>query len=759
MQKKVFIVLAVVILTALLFAGCTEETEIAEGETAIQSSGEAVVTQSEKEEKPERLYPAYVLSGNSSKYGYINNEGVFVIKPAYDYAMPFDENGHASVSINEDEYKSYTIDLKGNIIDDEKKKYDYIFNYSEGMATAEIGNKYVVIDEDDKILFKSDYYVGEYHEGLAYYQDKTDSGEPVYGYMDNKGNIVIKAEYSKAFDFMDGKAVVQTGSGGYRLIDKSGNVIKVLPYKRIGFASEGLMTYSYEEGYGGKTGYIDTNGDIVIRAEFYDPSGFKNGLAVVNTAESFSDGKYGVINKKGEFVIQPLYSYIYELDEGFYAACESAYDFSMAMYEKKAIFNADGKRITDFLYYRIEGFNNGTASVCDGKKTWFIDANGYKLDSLPEFEGAGYARVLDEDVVEAHIDDELIYAKKDGKVFWRAFSKLVTPKGVEIEYKKYRPDIGMLIYFPEFKNLKDKKLMEEINGKLRQYIVGNDPTSEMEDGMLMSDITKKFYILENNNVISLNVEGYWYPIGAAHGTPYSEYLHIDINTGEFYALEDMFIKGSSYIERITEEVNHQIFENSENYFVDRIDSINPDQEFRLDEDGIELIFQVYEIAPYAGGQPSFKITYDSLADIIDIESSFWQAIGSDFFSGQNAVLEIDSLMGSYLNKLVEAINTGSFAVVEKYLLKDSNLYNSQRKLVENLYGKGIKERVVNYSVDSVEEVDKYKLKIYVTEEITIIKQNGEEETNTYYWMYTAEKINKENNYAFSYKLSDIQKPE
>ena len=100
-------------------------------------------------------------------------------------------------------------------------------------------------------------------------------------------------------------------------------------------------------------------------------------------------------------------------------------------------------------------------------------------------------------------------------------------------------------------------------------------------------------------------------------------------TGEFYGLGELFIKGSDYVGILTEIVRKQIEEQAGNedvyYFPDSFDGIDSDQPFYITEQGLNLYFLPYEIAPYAAGFPTFLVTFDEISDIIDKEGKFWKS--------------------------------------------------------------------------------------------------------------------------------------
>ena len=53
---------------------------------------------------------------------------------------------------------------------------------------------------------------------------------------------------------------------------------------------------------GGKYGYMDKNGKMVIEPQFEEGFEFHEGIAIVK-----KDGKYGFIDKTGNFIIAPQF--------------------------------------------------------------------------------------------------------------------------------------------------------------------------------------------------------------------------------------------------------------------------------------------------------------------------------------------------------------------------------------------------------------------------------------------------------------------
>lgn len=107
----------------------------------------------------------------------------------------------------------------------------------------------------------------------------------------------------------DGRAVVYRFNDDFSINCglfniKTGYEIAPLDYTSIGSFSEGLALAS--KGQFVEYGYIDIEGTKITEFIYdYFSEPFMNGLARVGC-----DGKWGLINKKGDWVLEPYYDYI-----------------------------------------------------------------------------------------------------------------------------------------------------------------------------------------------------------------------------------------------------------------------------------------------------------------------------------------------------------------------------------------------------------------------------------------------------------------
>ena len=134
-------------------------------------------------------------------------------------------------------------------------------------------------------------YVGEYSEGLAMVMLNYK-----YGFIDKSGTLVIPCKYEDAESFSEGLAEVKL-NGKYGFIDKTGAEVIPCKYDIIDYFKSGLASVKLN----GKDGYITQTGI------WYDD-------ADKNLSDSLRrvklNGKWGFIDKTGAEVIPCKYDII-----------------------------------------------------------------------------------------------------------------------------------------------------------------------------------------------------------------------------------------------------------------------------------------------------------------------------------------------------------------------------------------------------------------------------------------------------------------
>lgn len=564
------------------------------------------------------LYKAPLITVSGKKYGYIDNTISFVIKPIFNEAMDFQLNGLAVVKLK-DLYG--IINTSGDFII--QPEYSYISDFSEGLAIAIKEDSFLVLNENGKILTTKPYnYISIYRNGRALFSQQDEEKGFLYGYLDRNGKEIIPAQYISASDFVDGKALVQREQEKFELINLNGNVLYSYTYPFVGHLGEGFL--SFKESPSGKFGYIRESGEIAIPTHYSSVEAFKHGKAVVNLSEDFLENKYGLINTKGQFIIAPIYNDIIILNED-RIAVGKAIDKEKPYYGSiYALADKEGNFLTDFKYYNISNFNEGVASVYDDKFTFFIDRYGKVMTNLPIVEGRGTLSIVNS-LIAANIDQRLSYYSMCGKLLWEENKIIPLNKQYKVIVKKYKPNKDYLVYYPRIEGMADKNSERLVNTRLKEMsqVKPISPLAQLD-----YSYTADFNIsLFKNKLLVLELYGYNYPFGAAHGMPSKNYVHIDLVTGEFYQLEDLFKTSIDYVKILSSIIESEIKNNPAYSYIfpDSYTGIKADQPFYLDENNLYIYFIPYEIAPYAAGFPTFKIAFADIMNLIDVGGSFWKS--------------------------------------------------------------------------------------------------------------------------------------
>ncbi|MGO0881581.1 DUF3298 and DUF4163 domain-containing protein [Clostridioides difficile] len=113
-----------------------------------------------------------------------------------------------------------------------------------------------------------------------------------------------------------------------------------------------------------------------------------------------------------------------------------------------------------------------------------------------------------------------------------------------------------------------------------------------------------------DSALSIKVRYYTYS-GGAHGYYQDIAYNVDMRTGKFLELMDLFKDNTKYKEVIDEEIKQQITElekkDKENVGIYNFKGIKENQNFYLQDDNLVIYFDLYDITPYAAGIPEFSI--------------------------------------------------------------------------------------------------------------------------------------------------------
>ena len=573
------------------------------------------------------LYPALVNTKDGVIYGYINKKGIFKIKPQFTEAYDFN-NGNRAIVRSGDKFG--LIDKKGNF--KVNPIYDSISQFKEGRAIYNLNSKMGVMDELGEIITKKNYsFINDYSDGFAVVS-VSNNADSKYGYINKDGVEVTPIIYKQATDFNDGYGIVKITDGEFALIDQAGKIINTYKYNYVGGYGDGLMFFS--GGFGEKYGYINVAGEVVIEPIYYLATGFKDGMAVVSIDESYN-GPSGVINTKGKFIFNQIYSSINLLGEGLVSLGMSIGEGEVKVRSIHAIGNSKGDILSDFKFLEVGNYNNGLAYASDEEYTFFIDNKGNVAKNLPKVKGSGTLEIKD-NIVYANIDYEKYYLNKTGSVIYKPNKKIILSNQYSIIKEKYKPNINYLFYYPVITGVYNKKINAQINKELFEisYFTPYAEEGQSKGRIITIDDVLDYSYYGNflvefykKDLLVLDITGYYYPVGAAHGMPSKKTPAVNLVTGKFYSLGDLFMGGVYYTGELNKIIKNMI-ETDPQYeyiFKDEFKGITENQGFYIDNDYLYIYYPPYEIGPYSAGFITFKIKLDDIKGMINKNGEFYKS--------------------------------------------------------------------------------------------------------------------------------------
>lgn len=200
-------------------------------------------------------------------------------------------------------------------------------------------------------------------------------GESKYGYVDKEGNYLINPQFDKATFFQNGLAlVISDGLCGY--IDTKGNYVIPPAYMDATTFAEGVAWTVKKDG---PPVAINKKGEALFALKEADRVyNFSEGMARYRIVSPYDENEYlyGFVNKKGETVIQPVYSDADDFAEGVAVVANEN--------EEYGYINKEGELVINHQFDRATSFHRGRAVICSNYVYGTIDKDG-KYVINPQF--------------------------------------------------------------------------------------------------------------------------------------------------------------------------------------------------------------------------------------------------------------------------------------------------------------------------------------------------------------------------------------
>lgn len=223
--------------------------------------------------------------------------------------------------------------------------YSFIQRFNNGMFKCCLNGRVGILNENGDYIIPNQFLsVGEYENGLSLIVESVDgtySKDSLreYGYMDLEGNIVLSS-CSYISKQSEGLSVVcRKGVWGFfNILERKttkveGSSYVGLPHDDLAKANYG-GTYTQKDVIGGKWGFVDKNGNIVINPTFDYVYNFSEGIAAVKIGD-----KYGFIDTIGVLIVPCEYDEVessFEDGEG-----------KLVKGDKVYVFNRSGEMVSE----------------------------------------------------------------------------------------------------------------------------------------------------------------------------------------------------------------------------------------------------------------------------------------------------------------------------------------------------------------------------------------------------------------------------
>ncbi len=325
-------------------------------------------------------------------------------------------------------------DGKWGYIDDSGRmllspQYDLALDFSEGLAGVKVGDTFDYIDVYGEGLFRSSYFyqdIGYFEDGLAPVKAAVQDLGDRFGYIDKAGRRVIDLNFTEAFSFSEGRAVVRTSTQalGWGYIDTAGNLIGPAIHADAMSFSEGLAPVLDAVQNGMLWGYIDRNGNQAIAPQFMEAHPFRDGLAAVGSGAQYAS--FGFINRSGTMVLPAIYDEVTDFSEGLAAVKQAAQELG----EVWSLIDSSGQRVADLARPKgnpqieeVRAFAGGLARARMEGKWGYLDHSG-SFAITPQFT---MAQDFQHGLAYVQLDGKEGYINPTGGFVWGPFPLPLAP--------------------------------------------------------------------------------------------------------------------------------------------------------------------------------------------------------------------------------------------------------------------------------------------------------------------------------------------
>jgi hypothetical protein len=337
--------------------------------------------------------PLYRFVENG-KAGYIDNKGKVVISPTFkDDGSNFGDEFHDGLL---EVFGVGYVDKSGKLVIPTKtvspSTYDRTYDFSDGLALISVNDLFGFIDRKGNVVIKPQYETAAYFSnGMA----NVERGERS-GYIGKDGAFAITPVFFRGRDFHEDRAwVVAEGPCRWQQYfdERARNPDSRLPGAELFafptwdscFGSYTLPKSSMqvvELNLRCRYALIDKTGTILSSERFDDVQEFSEGLAPVKMGKL-----WGYADRSGRIVITPQFEIANGFSNGLAAVAITSSPRSSGM-PVFGYINRSGDFVIPPQFVQAQNFSEGLAVVGDDRQVWFVDVAGH-TPIAGKFDAAG----------------------------------------------------------------------------------------------------------------------------------------------------------------------------------------------------------------------------------------------------------------------------------------------------------------------------------------------------------------------------------
>ncbi len=336
----------------------------------INLDGKVIVKANYEEIQGLTYKESELLVRKNNKYGVINSKGAVIIKPEYD-------------SITADNYyaEKEKYAFSGYIVSkkiDENYNYGYIKYNGKVLIKPQYTNISRIIDIEDN---ENAYLIA---------QDKTK-----VGLIKNK-DIVIDINYKELQYNKDNNILIARKNAKLGILDLQGKEIIPVEYEDLSINGENIYTKNEEE-----EKYFDKSGNEIQNNIYKGIYSIENGKYYLTINE---DSLYGILDRNKQVLVENSYSYLEYLFN----------DYFIASNNNLGIINSKGEVVIDFKYNIISKIENSSVIQAKIVKDNTIELFSKDLKSIGTFENANIKKA--DNYIEINSKNNTIYIDLNGNI-------------------------------------------------------------------------------------------------------------------------------------------------------------------------------------------------------------------------------------------------------------------------------------------------------------------------------------------------------